>query len=210
MTTLPFSPAADRNKQPILEALRQVLPTRGRALEIASGTGQHAAWFGAGLPGWTWQPTEANSTALPAIAAWVQEAGAGNVHAPCLLDVMKPRWPSDEETLASAFALPFDAIFCANLLHISPWATCRSLMQGAGRHLVKDSGLLLIYGPFLEDGVPTSPGNLAFDESLRTQNPAWGLRRREAVEEEALRCGLGLRQRIALPANNLLLVFGFR
>jgi hypothetical protein len=209
MTTLPFSPAADRNKQPILEALREVLPARGRALEIASGTGQHAAWLGTGLPGWEWQPTEANSTALPTIAAWVRQAGADNVHAPCLLDVMEPQWPSDEETLASAFAWPFDAIFCANMLHISPWTACKALMQGARRHLVKDSGLLLIYGPFLEHAAPTSPGNLDFDASLRTQNPVWGLRQREAVEEEAARCGLRLRQRLAMPANNLLLVFGF-
>jgi len=209
MATLPFSPAADRNKQPILEALREVLPARGRALEIASGTGQHAAWLGAGLPGWEWQPTEVNSTALPTIAAWVRQAGAGNVHAPCLLDVMEPLWPSDEETLASAFALPFDAIFCANMLHISPWTTCRALMQGARRHLVKDGGLLLIYGPFLEDDVSTSQGNRDFDASLRTQNPVWGLRRREAVEEEARCSGLRLRQRLAMPANNLLLVFGF-
>jgi SAM-dependent methyltransferase len=210
MSTLPFSPAADRNKQPILEALRAVLPARGRALEIASGTGQHAAWLGAGLPGWQWQPTEVNSTALPTIAAWVRQAGAGNVCAPCLLDVMEPQWPSEEETLASAFATPFDAIFCANMLHISPWTTCKALMQGARRHLAQDSGLLLIYGPFLEDGVPTSQGNLDFDASLRTQNPVWGLRHREAVEAEATLCGLGLRQRLALPANNLLLVFGFR
>ncbi|PKO28959.1 MAG: SAM-dependent methyltransferase [Betaproteobacteria bacterium HGW-Betaproteobacteria-9] len=210
MATLPFSPAADRNKQPILDALREVLPARGRALEIASGTGQHAAWLGAGLPGWEWQPTEANSTALPTISAWVRQAGAGNVRPPCLLDVMEPQWPSDEETLASAFARPFDAIFCANMLHISPWTACKALMQGARRHLAADSGLLLIYGPFLEHGVPTSPGNRDFDASLRTQNPVWGLRQREAVEEEATRCGLRLRQRLAMPANNLLLVFGFR
>lgn len=209
MATLPFSPAADRNKQPILDVLRQVLPASGRALEIASGTGQHAAWLGAGLPGWQWQPTEANITALPTIAAWVQQAGAGNVHAPCLLDVKDPHWPSDEETLASAFARPFDAIFCANLLHISPWSTCKALMQGARRHLAPDNGLLLIYGPFLEDGVPTSPGNLDFDASLRAQNPAWGLRAREAVETEAAHGDLRLQQRFAMPANNLLLVFGF-
>jgi len=132
MATLPFSPAADRNKQPILEALRGVLPARGRALEIASGTGQHAAWLGAGLPGWEWQPTEANSTALPTIAAWVRQAGASNVRPPCLLDVMEPQWPSDEETLASAFARPFDAIFCANMLHISPWARHAGEQPAAG------------------------------------------------------------------------------
>jgi hypothetical protein len=207
MTPLPSSPAAERNKQPILDVLRQVLPAQGAALEIASGTGQHAAWFGAGLPGWAWQPTEANTAALPTIAAWVKQAGAPNVLAPCLLDVMEPQWPSDDETLEIHFAHPFDAIFCANLLHISHWATCAALMQGARRHLAPAGGQLLIYGPFLEDGVPTSPGNLAFDQSLRSQNPAWGIRQREAVEHCAQQAGLRLSQRIEMPANNLLLVF---
>lgn len=207
MTPLPSSPAAERNKQPILESLRQLLPASGRALELASGTGQHAAWFGAGLPGWDWQPTESNTAALPTIAAWVRQASAPNVHPPCLLNVTDPQWPSDDETLANQFAEPFDAIFCANLLHISPWATCAALMQGARRHLAPDGGQLLIYGPFLEACVPTSPGNLAFDQSLRSQNPAWGIRQREAVEQCALQSGLHLRQRIEMPANNLLLVF---
>lgn len=204
---LPSSPAAERNKQPILEALRQVLPVSGRALEIASGTGQHAAWLGAGLPGWTWQPSEANEVALPTIAAWVKQLGAGNVHPPCLLDVMEPEWPSDDETLACAFDHPFDAIFCANLLHIAPWGTCAALMHGAARYLSPDGGRLLLYGPFLEEGVPTSPGNLSFDDSLRAQNPAWGIRQREAVEQCAQAAGLRLHQRIEMPAHNLLLVF---
>lgn len=207
MTPLPSSPAAERNKQPILDVLRQLLPASGAALEIASGTGQHAAWLAAGLPGWTWQPTEANVAALPTIAAWTKQVGAGNVHPPCLLDVMAPEWPSDDETLVSPFARPFDAVFCANLLHIAPWGTCAALMRGTARHLTPDGGHLLLYGPFLEDGVPTSPGNLAFDNSLRTQNPAWGVRRREAVEQCAQTAGLRLRQRIEMPANNLLLVF---
>ena len=208
MTPLPQSPAAERNKQPILEALRRVLPQRGVALEIASGTGQHAAWFGAGLPGWLWQPTEANSAALPTIAAWVQQAGVTNVHPPCLLDVMEPTWPSNEQQPpANAFGAQFDAIFCANLLHISPWAACAALMQGARRHLVPADGQLMIYGPFLEDGVVTGDGNLAFDQSLRAQNPAWGIRSRAAVEHCAHSAGLRLRQRIEMPANNLLLVF---
>lgn len=206
MTSWPASPAAERNKQPILEALRRLLPARGRALEVASGTGQHVVWLGAGLPDWQWQPSEASSAALPAITARVQQAGLQNVRPPCLLNVMEPQWPSDDQTLASHFAQPFDAIFCANLLHIAAWPLCSALMQGASRHLSRD-GLLLIYGPFLQDEVPTAPSNLAFDDSLRTQNPAWGIRRREAVEQSALQAGLQPRQRIAMPAHNLLLVF---
>ena len=198
-----FSPAADRNKQPILDVLCQVLPERGSALEIASGTGQHVAWFAAGLPHWTWQPTDAQPAALNAIAARVAQQGLTNVRAPLLLDVMAAHWLPDD---TQAGAPVFDAIFCANMLHIAPWATCAALMRGSARHLAP-GGALITYGPYLEDGVPTSAGNLAFDQSLRAQNPAWGIRRREDVELEAARAGLQLSARHAMPANNLLLVW---
>lgn len=206
MHALPESPAAERNKRPILEVLQRLLPPRGRMLELASGTGQHAAWLAAGLPGWTWHPTEASSAALPTIAAWVQAAGVTNVRPPCLLDVTDARWPSDDEVLESDFGPAFDAVFCANLLHIAAWTVCEPLMQGVRRHLSPD-GQLLVYGPFLEGDVPTAPSNAEFDASLRRQNPAWGLRQREAVERCAHDAGLRLRQRIAMPSNNLLLVF---
>jgi hypothetical protein len=194
-----FSPAADRNKQAILEVLRKVLPEQGRALEIASGTGQHVAWFAAGLPQWTWQPTDAMPTSLSSIAAWVAEQGLPNVRPSLVLDVMAPEWlPGDAR---------FDLVYCANMLHISPWATCAALMQGSARHLAA-GGVLVTYGPYLEDDVPTSEGNIAFDQSLRAQDPAWGIRRREDVEQEAARAGLRLLERHAMPANNLLLVWG--
>jgi hypothetical protein len=202
-TPLANSPAADRNKQPILEVLQRVLPARGLALEIASGTGQHVAWFGAGMPSWIWQPSDADPQALPAIAAWSSEAGLANVRAPVLLDVMAPQWPSS----GPAFTEPFDAVYCANMLHISPWATCAALMRGATRHLALD-GILATYGPYLEDGVPTAPGNLAFDASLRERDPQWGIRRLEDVTAEAHKAGLQLQARHQMPANNLLLVFG--
>ena len=199
MTDLPFSPAAERNKQPILDVLRRALPPKGRMLEIASGTGQHAAWFAAGLPGWQWQPTDLETSALPSIAAWTAEAGVNNVCTPLQLDVMAARWPVEDAA--------FDAICCANMLHIAPWATCAALMRGAARHLAPN-GVLITYGPFLEDGVPTSPGNQSFDAQLRSQDPAWGIRRREDVAQEARRAGLVQRERHAMPANNLLLVWG--
>jgi SAM-dependent methyltransferase len=202
MSTLPHSPAADRNKQPILDVLRTLLPAHGAALEIASGTGQHAAWFASALGGWTWQPTDADAESLPAIAAWAEQAGAANVQAPLLLDVMSAQWPSQ----GGPFAEPFDAIYCANMLHISPWATCAALMQGAARHLAP-GGLLITYGPYLEDDVPASPGNLAFDLSLRERNPAWGIRCVKDVKAAAQESGLTLRERHAMPADNLLLVF---
>ncbi|TWO69460.1 DUF938 domain-containing protein [Caenimonas sedimenti] len=204
MPSVPHSAAADRNKQPILDVLRTLLPARGTALEIAAGTGQHAAWFAAALPGWTWQPTDADPQILSTIAAWTSQDGLGNVRQPLLLDVLDAEWPSR----GLPFAERFDAIYCCNMLHIAPWATCAALMRGAARHLTP-RGLLLTYGPYLEDGVATAPGNLDFDASLRERNPAWGLRRREDVEAQARQAGLALRARHPMPANNLLLVFGF-
>lgn len=203
MSEPPFSAPADRNKEPILRLLRDILPAQGSALEIASGTGQHVSWFAAGLPGWTWQPTEADAGALPAIAQWVSRAGVANVRPPLRLDVMAAQWPGD----GPAFGPDFDAIFCANMLHISPWPTCPALMLGSARHLAP-GGVLVTYGPYLEDGVATAASNLAFDQDLRARNPQWGIRRLAQVQGEALAAGLTLRQRHAMPANNLLLVFG--
>jgi SAM-dependent methyltransferase len=197
-----FSAPAERNKQPILDVLRQVLPERGRALEIASGTGQHVAWFAAHLPQWSWQPSDAQAEALSSIRARIEQEHLTNVRAPVLLDVMATHWLP---TNASGEQV-FDLIYCANMLHISPWATCAALMQGAARHLAP-GGRLVTYGPYLEDDVPTSPGNLSFDQSLRAQDPAWGIRRREEVAQVAQRAGLQLAARHAMPANNLLLVW---
>jgi hypothetical protein len=203
MADLPHSTAADRNKQPIRDALRRTLGERGTALEIASGTGQHVAWFAAALPSWTWQPTDADARALPGIASRIAQEGPGNVRAPLLLDVMAAPWPSQGE----AFAQGFDAIYCANMLHISPPATCAALMAGAARHLLP-GGLLVTYGPYFEDGTPPAPGNLAFDRSLRERDASWGIRRLADVEAQARQAGLSLRARHEMPANNLLLVFG--
>ena len=199
---LQHSPAAERNRQPILDALRQVLPTQGVALEVASGTGQHVAFFAQGLPGWTWQPSDATPDGFASISAWCAQAGVANVRAPVVLDVLASHWPTD----GAAFAQPFDAIFCANMLHIAPWATCAGLVRGAVRHLGPE-GSLVTYGPYLEQGVPSAPGNLEFDRSLRARNPAWGIRALEEVAHEAQAVGLRLHTRIAMPANNLLLVF---
>jgi len=207
MPELPYSPAADRNKQPILDALTRILGEHGTALEIASGTGQHAAWFATSMPRWTWQPTDADPRSLPALASRIAEAALPNLRAPLLLDVMSPRWPSQDTAFAEGEEEKFDAIYCANMLHIAPWATCAALMQGAARHL-RSGGLLITYGPYFEDGVPAAPSNMAFDQDLRARNPAWGIRRLDDVAAEARRAGLALRERHAMPANNLLLAFG--
>jgi SAM-dependent methyltransferase len=199
-----FSPSAEQNKHPILEKLRQLLPAQGAALEIASGTGQHAAWFASHLPGWRWQPTEAQPSSLSSIRAHAAQAGLGNVLAPLLLDVCADGWLP---THPGATQTPgFDLIFCANMLHISPRETGAALMRGSARHLTPD-GMLVTYGPYFENAVATAPSNLAFDESLRERNPAWGVRRREDLEREAQAFGLHLSERHAMPANNLLLVW---
>ncbi|TDM06864.1 MAG: SAM-dependent methyltransferase [Ideonella sp. MAG2] len=196
-TDLPFSPAADRNKQPILERLQALLPPRAQVLEVASGTGQHAAHFAAAQPGWQWQPTDYAAEALPTIAArcapWPQ------VRPPVRLDVTQHPWPFETGQ--------FDAIYAANMLHIAPREACKGLMNGAAIHLRPD-GWLLLYGPYIVEGEPTAPSNLAFDADLRARNPLWGLRELGTVCAEAQAAGLHLQARHAMPANNFLLVFG--
>jgi SAM-dependent methyltransferase len=192
---LPFSAAAERNREPILRELQRLLPPSARVLEIASGTGQHAQHFAHVCPGWSWQPSEGEPGALGVIDARCRDLG--NVRPALRLDVLSSSWPVD---------VPFDAIYCANLLHIAPWAICPALMAGASAHLAP-RGLLILYGPYRQDGVPTAPSNEAFDADLRQRNPSWGLRTLAAVERAAAAAGLALREAAAMPANNLLLVF---
>lgn len=191
------SPAAERNGPPILAALQRLLPHTGLLLEIASGTGQHAAFCSAGLPGWQWLPSDFDAAALPSIAAWCE--GMDRVRPPVRLDVL-------DDTHWAAAPAPVDAIYCANMIHIAPWACTAALMRGAARQLAPQ-GLLITYGPYLVDDTPTAPSNLAFDADLRARNPAWGLRRLADVAEQAAATGLALRERIAMPANNLLLAW---
>ncbi|MDP2368910.1 DUF938 domain-containing protein [Rhodoferax sp.] len=197
-----FSPSAERNKQPILDVLRQVLPVRGTALEVASGTGQHVAWFARQLPLWTWRPTEVHRGVLYSIEARVALAELDNVLGPMQLDVRSEPWFAD-----AALVPAFDLIFCANMLHIAPWEAGLALLRGSARHL-EPGGKLVTYGPYFENDLPPAPTNVAFDQSLREQDPSWGIRLREDVEQAAARVGLRLLARHAMPANNLLLVWG--
>lgn len=190
------SPAAERNGPPILAELQRLLPPTGGMLEIASGTGQHAAFFSAALPGWQWQPSDHDAGALPSIAAWCD--GMDRVRPPITLDVLAANWPGVPAQV--------DAIYCANMIHIAPWACTAGLMHGAARHLAP-KGLLITYGPYLEDGAATTSSNLAFDADLKARNPAWGLRRLAAVAQVAGTFGLLLRERVEMPANNLLLTW---
>jgi SAM-dependent methyltransferase len=193
---LPFSSAADRNKDPILAVLRETLPAEGSVLEIASGTGQHVCHFAAALPAIRWQPTEPDPASRDALIARLRASGLRNVAAPQALDVMQTEWPVADR---------HDAILYINMVHISPWRATLALLEGATRHLA-EAGKLILYGPYLEDGAAT-PSNLEFDASLKRRNAEWGLRALETVTAEAAARGLHRRQRVSMPANNLTLVF---
>ena len=188
------SPAADRNSQPILEVLRRVLPKSGLVLEIAAGSGQHGAHFSRALPMLTWQPSDADETALESIAAWGE--GEPNLMPPIALDVRKQPWPVDRA----------DAIVCINMIHISPWAATLGLFAGAQAAL-PEGGILYLYGPYRMQGKHTAPSNEAFDASLRAQNPEWGVRDLGEVVKVAGAAGFDLAEMIPMPANNLSVVF---
>jgi SAM-dependent methyltransferase len=190
------SPAAQRNREPILEVLRKHLPERGMLLEIASGTGEHAAYFAAAFPDLLVQPSDPDPAALASIEEGRVEEGPPNLLRPLALDASAGAWPVEAA----------DAILCVNMVHISPWPATEGLMRGAGRLLAPGAPLVL-YGPYRRAGVPTAPSNEAFDQSLRARNPEWGLRDLEAVAAEAARHGLRLERVVEMPANNLTLVF---
>lgn len=198
------APATERNRDPILAVLARVLAPRDRStglggdvLEIASGTGQHVAFFAAKMPALTFQPSDPDPAHRASIAAWAAEAALDNLRPPLALDVTVEPWP---------IAHPVGAILCINMIHISPWAATEGLMAGAGRVLPAGAPLCL-YGPYIEADVETAPSNLAFDADLRRRDPAWGLRELEAVKALAASHGLTFGERVAMPANNLCLLF---
>lgn len=191
------SPAVARNTGPILEVLRAHMPARGRVLEIAAGSGEHAVAFAGALPGLEWTPSDPSAEARASIAAWAEAAGLPNLKPPLALDVLdEAGWPEG----------PFAALVCINMIHISPWAATEGLMTLAGR-VLPVGGLLILYGPYREAEISLAPSNAAFDESLKARDPAWGLRDREAVAAAARAGGLALTRRVEMPAENLMLLF---
>jgi cyclopropane fatty-acyl-phospholipid synthase-like methyltransferase len=197
MTERQSSPAAARNRGPILEVLRGVLPPKARVLELASGSGEHGVYFAQAMPGWEWQPSDPDATARASISAWIDEAALTNARAPMEIDARDEQWP----VIGS-----FDAFVAINMIHISPWEATLGLMRGASRMLVA-KGVLFTYGPYKRDGRHTAPSNEAFDVSLKTRNPAWGVRDVGEVEAAAHAQGLVLSELVEMPANNLSLVF---
>lgn len=189
------SPAAERNREPILACLRAQLPEPCSLLEIGAGTGQHAVYFSTQLPQVHWQPTDV-SAALPALAARVDAEGPDNCARPLALSVCDADWPGET----------YDAVFTANTLHIVSAREVECLFAGVGRVLAP-GGKLLVYGPFRYAGGYTSPSNAAFDQSLRARDPNSGIRDFETVQQLAERQGLVLVEDYAMPANNQLLAW---
>lgn len=190
------APAAARNRGPIADVLAQELPADGTVLEVASGTGEHVIHFAERFSRLTWQPSDPDAEARASISAWVADAGLANVHPPLALDAAAPAWPVDRA----------DAIVCINMVHISPIVASEGLVREASRLLPKGAPLVL-YGPWLEEGVETAESNLAFDRSLKDRNPLWGLREVSWMDDLAGRHGLVRSRRVAMPANNIMLVY---
>lgn len=187
--------AIERNRAPILSVLRHLLPPGATVLEIASGTGEHAAYFAEHLPGVTWQPSDPDPGLRESIAAWA--AGApGTILPPLAIDATAPRWPIERA----------DAVVCINMIHIAPWAAAEGLFRGAAR-LLPARAPLFLYGPFKIGGQHTAPSNAAFDRGLRAQDPGWGVRDLDDVEALADTHGFALVETVSMPANNLSVIF---
>jgi SAM-dependent methyltransferase len=191
-----YAPATLRNRDFILDVLREVLPGRGVILEIASGSGEHVVHFARSLSGLVFEPSDPDPEAVQSVAAWVKDTGVTNVCAPIVLDASQSPWP-----IASA-----DGIICINMVHISPWDATLGLIKGAAAILPPGAPFYL-YGPYKREGFETTASNQAFDRSLRDRNPAWGLRDLEAVAAMAQSVGFSVPAVTEMPANNLSVVF---
>ena len=192
-----YAPATERNRDPILAVLKRVLPETGVLLEIGAGSGQHAAFFAPHFPGLIWQPTEPDPDGRASVAAWVEEVNPATLRPPLDLNVTANPWPVAQHV---------DAIFSANMIHIAPWACCRGLLAGAGR-ILRPDGVAVLYGPFMRGGEHTAPSNAEFDASLKRRDPSWGIRDLDAVTACAGEAGLAAAEIVAMPANNLMVIF---
>ena len=194
------SPAALRNRAPILEVLRRHLPASGAVLELASGSGEHVTHFAAAFPALVFQPSDPDPRACASIAERVAQSGLSNVRAPRSVDASADDWMLPVEIAAS-----LATIVCINMIHISPWSAALGVLRGAGRLLPAD-GVLFLYGPYRRGGRHTAPSNEAFDRDLRARNPDWGVRNVEDVVAEAAAQRLALAEIVEMPANNLSVV----
>ena len=190
------APAADRNREPIAAVLTEELPTAGLVLEVASGTGEHAAHFARTFAALSWQPSDADADSRASIEAWREEESLANLLPPIDLDASSRPWAVTQA----------DAVLCINMVHISPLAATEGLLAGAAALLAPGAPLIL-YGPYLEAAVETAPSNLEFDGWLKQRDPEFGLRSAEWLDERAAAHGFARTRRVAMPANNLTLVY---
>jgi cyclopropane fatty-acyl-phospholipid synthase-like methyltransferase len=197
-----YAPATERNRDPILEVLLEVLPPTGTVLEISSGTGEHAAYFATRLQPRRWLPSDLSAEARDSIEAWRSTVNADNLHPPIALDASQDHWAVEDMELEQ----PIGAIVNINMIHIAPWSACLGLMAGAKRILPK-GGILYLYGPFKQKGLHTAPSNMAFDQTLQMRDREWGVRDLEAVIAAAEAEGLAFVKTYSMPANNLSVVF---
>ncbi|MGB3534178.1 MAG: DUF938 domain-containing protein [Microcoleaceae cyanobacterium] len=204
--TRQYAPATERNRQPILQVLQQVLPPTGTILEVASGTGQHAAYFAPRLTPRHWQPTDPSPQACDSIAAWRLHTTVDTLHPPLILDATATQWPIETSNDPLFKDHPISAIVNINMIHISPWSACLGLMAGAKR-ILPTNGVLYLYGPYKRAGKHTASSNAAFDQSLQMSNPQWGVRDLEAVVAQAEAEGFRLKEVVQMPANNLSVIF---
>lgn len=193
---LPHAPATRRNRDPILAVLSRVLPEEGLVLEIASGTGEHIAWFAGRLPRLTWQPSEPDPELHAAVASRVSGANLPNLRPPLSIRAESADWGVDRA----------DAVLAFNMTQVSPWAATEGLFAGAARVLAP-GGALVIYGPFRRAGRHTAASNAAFDAGLKRRDPAWGVRDTEALDALAAANGLDPDELVEMPANNLTIVY---
>ena len=197
-----YAPAAERNREPILAVLRQYLPPEGTVLEIASGTGQHAAYFAPQLVPRYWLPSDPQPHLRDSIEAWRQQTQTINLLSPIDIDAASLDW----QIALSGDVPAVTAIVNINMIHIAPWMAGLGLLAGAGR-LLPTGGVLYLYGPYQRGNQHTAPSNADFDNWLQSQNPDWGVRNLESVIEAASKQDLQLDQVIEMPANNLSVVF---
>jgi hypothetical protein len=197
-----YAPATLRNREPILTILRQVLPPTGTILEISSGTGEHAMFMAPELAPHRWLPSDPNPEARASINSWINATACDNIYPPIDLDASTPSWLVESMKLDA----PIAAIVNINMIHIAPISACLGLFAGASR-ILPSRGILYLYGPFKQNGEHTAPSNAAFDESLRSQNPEWGVRDLEEVISIGEHHHFSVHQVYPMPANNLSIVF---
>lgn len=194
-----FAAAVERNRGPIADVLCRILPATGAVLELASGSGEHAAYFATRLPQLVWQPSDADPESLESIEAWRKDAGTDNLLAPLVIDARAQDWSLSPDFCPTA-------IVSINMIHISPWPAADGLIRGAAR-LLEPGGILFFYGPFKVAGRHTAPSNADFDRSLRARNPDWGVRDLDDVTALAADNGFDHAETVAMPANNFSVVF---